>query len=254
MKIVSAIYKTEEFKIEVLATDINHKDYISKYRGHLYCTEAGCNAKLCLIERKKSGLKVFKTWPRSVHIQGCPNEVIYEQNAGKATKKNGEVFFNLSNEHINQRLKTLFEKIAFGKLQNPKKSNGKSVKHELGGVKNLDIPKSGIVLFNQGEDSQGGKQGYILERSVDALDDSDIGYVRIVHGEVSNIQINETHGYINYKKNKNYQVKVYFSEYFRVNNEVDYPNFNILKDYYAKARKQNNVVCLCVGRIPYVLR
>lgn len=70
MTIRFAHYKNEEKIIKIAAKDIGSiEEYQSKYKNHLHCSEAGCEAKIELAHRRSS--PYFRTWQNSKHAPDC---------------------------------------------------------------------------------------------------------------------------------------------------------------------------------------
>lgn len=250
MKISEAYYiNGNNPPIKKNASDITKRDYLTIYRGHLYCTVPECKALLSFIERKKNAMKYFRTWSKSKHKDGCPNEVTYNDEHFRTISNGNKKLINLSDRHILDKLKRAYESTLIPRPGAISGSKGIKNSKNKGKKEDTDIH---AALFDEGNDSASEKQPYILTIKFDKLDSTDFGEVRCVIGYIQSIYLFDTHGYINLAKKGPNSVKVFFSRAF-VNDEknsTQYRSFNVLRDYYYKNRsKENPILCCCVGRI-----
>lgn len=216
MKISEAIYRRGNVEQKIHVSSLDRASYNSKYRGYLYCPEGGCNAWLCYVERKKNESSFFRTWSKKEHKEGCPYEVKYDKTDESPYRKAGEHYINLSNKHIDEKLRRTYEQMIMNN-PNPAKKAIKLTKRKIKG--RVEEVKEEPALFNEGVDDNGGREPYILTRRFDKLDDLDVEKIRCVFGEVRSISIFDNHAYINLTNKTDKSIKIYFSEYFKANNK-----------------------------------
>ncbi len=247
MKILKAIYKNGKLNKEVHAIEISHSEYVSKFRGKLYCTEENCSAMLSFVERKKTNLKYFRTWSKSKHKEGCPNEVSYhdEKYVNGISGEYEKLYF--SDSHISDSLRRMFEKLTVNGEMEPSKDKKKSRKVTNSVVSENSNIKG--VLFEEKYRNPGKKEPYILTRNIENLDDADVDEIRCVFGNVKHMALFDDYGYINFRNTKESNVKVHFSKFFTDKNEAQYNDFDRIKDYIDVEKKHGDVICCCVGRV-----
>lgn len=244
---VEALYLKGDIVEKVLAKSITRKLYFQKYRGYLFCPIEGCNAHLSFVEHKKNNHKFFRTWSKSKHRKGCPNEIEYDDEYAVNNNFKGKLLFNISDEHINKCLKRAYEQFNDKIVTIIRTPINKIYKKEIGKIKKLNGQPS---LFNEGKELIEGKEPYILIRKYNDLDETDYGHVRCVFGYVHNMYLLNRHGYINLTGKIDNSIKIYFCEDFVVNNQVQFDHFNLIKTYIDECKKNNkNVICLCIGKI-----
>jgi len=226
MKIEEAKYIVDGSTVK--ASKLTKYDYFKKYRGYLKCMEDDCSALLSFVERKINNSKYFRTWSKSPHKEGCPYEVMYDDESSIANGDNPENLANLTDKHIMDRLKRAYENLFIGKP---------FIKHERKTTNNKITSKVGSIihpaLFGEGSDTAG-KQPYILVRQFNKLDESDYNQVRCVIGRVISIQLHEEHGYINLTRKQPESVL----------------HFHLFKDFLDKCKKDKiDVICCCIGKV-----
>lgn len=80
-----------------------------KYKGHLYCEDELCKARLFYVERQNPKLnRYFATYEKSMHREGCMNEIIRNKGRKKISLIRGEGS-NVSDEHIMRTLKDAYK-------------------------------------------------------------------------------------------------------------------------------------------------
>lgn len=90
---------------EVDADNITPFDNEDKYQGNLYCEDEMCRARLYYVERQNPKLnRHFCTIPKSLHRDGCPNEIDHDGTRKAIVYVRGEGS-NVSDDHIMKTLK-----------------------------------------------------------------------------------------------------------------------------------------------------
>lgn len=250
MKIKEADYIRGSLVERVQATTLTKWDYLKTYRGYLFCTEPECNALMSFVERKKNNLKFFRTWSKSEHKEGCPNEVLYDDDEIETRSEGHGEFVNLTDNHIMDKLLRTYEAIGKNERAHGKKEIDKSKN------KRVEVGGGSLqpALYDEGEDLESGRQPYLLTRYFDRIDAEDIGEVRCIVGTVHSIRLHEKCGYINLTKKGPNSVKVCFTEAFvkSERNITQYPKFEVLKEFFEQNEKSDiPVICCCVGRLGY---
>ncbi|MDD4778680.1 MAG: hypothetical protein PHV53_10395 [Fermentimonas sp.] len=250
MKISMAIYRRDDIEKVINVADLNRTLYNTRYRGYLFCLEDGCNAWLCYVESKKNDSGFFRTWSKKEHKEGCPYEVNYDKFNDGSLRKFGDKNINISNKHINEKLRRTYEQI-FLNISNPGKSPVKLIYGEVN--RREEELKGEPALFDLGINIDGEREPYILTRRFDKLDESDIDKTRCVFGEVRSMSILNNHAYINLTNKTEKSIKIYFSEYFRAGNTPVFENLHLIKQYIDELRKQRlKINCCCIGWITKV--
>ena len=252
MKIVEAIYKKDNIVEQILADSLTKEIYYKKYREYLFCPKPDCNAMLSFVILKKNDLGYFRTWSKKKHKEGCPFEVVYDDdfNIGKG-KSSGEELYNVSDNHVIEKLKRVFEEMMKDKsTTNISRQKAKAIKKNI----NMNsIEASAEATFNKGTDINDGREPYILTRMYDKLDQSDFEKTRCVIGYVYNMYILENHAFINITPKTNNSVKIKFNNFFIENNLTQYKKFNFVKDYIDSLKKQGKeLICCCIGKVKKV--
>ncbi|GEP65219.1 hypothetical protein CBE01nite_29870 [Clostridium beijerinckii] len=251
MKINKALYKNGNISKEIQAIKLTKNEYYKNYRGNLFCTEEKCKAKLSFVERK-GNIKFFRTFPSTPHINGCLNEVIYEEIGEKLREKQFVSKINLSNKHIINKLESAFTRF------NKKDNETGTINVSDGSKKYINNNSSKTKgneaeLFDEGTESKDGKEPYIITRMYNEIEKDDDTRIRCIIGYVHNMQLMDKHGYINLTPKKVDSVKVHFAEYFVVNNETEFNNMKIIESYIKHMKlNKKQIICCCIGRIKYV--
>lgn len=250
MKMNKALYKKKGIAREIFAVNISRNQYYKEYRGYLFCPEDSCNAKLSFVQRKNN-VKYFRTFPSTDHKDGCPNEVEYDDIKESYSTKTYEKRLNISDRHIKDVLERAYNRLLYKPSNGHNNGENKGKKYLK---KDKSIGNAGIAeLFEEGIDGEYGKEPYIITRMYNEINREDDNQIRCVIGYVHNIQLLQSHGYINLTPRMTNSVKVHFAEYFAVNNESEFNNMNIIKAYINLLKlKKKDIICCCIGRIKYV--
>lgn len=250
MKMDKALYRRSSISKEVWAKNVSRRQYYEEYRGHLFCPEDGCNAKLSFVQRKNN-TKYFRTFPSTDHKDGCPNEVEYDDIKDKVNLKSYDKRINLSNRHINDVLDRAFSKIMIKTFNIQRYRDGK----KKGNTKNNNsVGSSGVAeLFNEGIDSERGREPYITTRFYSEITETDDKEIRCVIGYVANIQLLGNHGYINLTPKMEKSVKLHFAEYFVANNKTEFEKMDIIESYINLMKSEKkDIICCSIGRVKFV--
>lgn len=94
---------------EITAESIlSRKEYLEKYRGHLFCPHPNCPAQLSFAETPTfKRKKIFKTSKNNVHSDDCPHKITYDT-IGKRYFSSEMINHTLSDRHKRDILKKLF--------------------------------------------------------------------------------------------------------------------------------------------------
>lgn len=69
----SAIYRNgTTLQKTILVSDINKEIYESEFRGHLFCPNEKCNARLKFVTRKNGSVRLFQAVNIHEHTKSCP--------------------------------------------------------------------------------------------------------------------------------------------------------------------------------------
>jgi hypothetical protein len=243
---------------KVKLSDVTERDYQEKYRGHLFCPNSNCGAKI--IFASGAFLKYFRTFPVkteegkiiSQHVADCDYSVEHEMEERVRRRRDPELRIAISSEHILRTLKRAHEK-----LVNPQKTE-KGKDKEVSGTKqkrpsekskvSSDLPASGVPgTISNGASELTGREPSIYHRSVNDLSEHDYYYMRAVDGYIQDMILGDEYTYINLRRNDNKKARVLFSEAFAVNS----PGINntIYKKYIDLCKEQGEVPLVCIGDI-----
>lgn len=101
----SAIFKNGELCEMIHLCQLSKESYQKTFRGHLYCPNKKCGARLKFVLRKNGTLPVLQSIDIHEHIKGCP--YYFEYKRYDTDEKVSKVF---STEHISNSLKRQMQK------------------------------------------------------------------------------------------------------------------------------------------------
>lgn len=205
----------------ISAADI-HSDaeYRSEYRGHLFCPEAGCPARVIWVDRQ--GSPYFRTWPGSKHAEDCPHA--YETDPSKITEQATEVFpVRLSRDHIQRCLRISYRKQKEDDGLLPKKEPSASrPKREHPATKAGGKRLVPTVDKTAPVEKRGTRQSSVFQKSCSELRSKDHGKYLCVRGHVIGAEVRERSVHLFLDAGKNPAVDIFFYEAFRTDSQQAY--------------------------------
>ncbi|OAT74640.1 hypothetical protein [Parageobacillus thermoglucosidasius] len=248
VSITSALYKKDGEVRELRVSEIDSESYNKYYKGHLFCTTPNCEARLEFVY-STSRPSYFRTWKHDNHIDNCIYQ--FERIEGRIGINTQSIIdVEISHERKRRALKEAYRlsKMTEEELeQRRKKRNLNRKKTKTVGKKKREALN--IVLNKNNNESgleSGGRRGpNLLKRNADALNDSDVGKVRVLIGFIKDVQYTESSAIIKVQR-KNKMVDVKFEEAFFANS----PDYQGLFHYIRKyINEQNKVVFTGVGEV-----
>jgi hypothetical protein len=250
VSITSALYKKDGEVRELRVSEIDSESYNKYYKGHLFCTTPNCEARLEFVY-STSRPSYFRTWKHDNHIDNCIYQ--FERIEGRIGINTQSIIdVEISHERKRRALKEAYRlsKMTEEELEKRRvkrklnRQNRKtSIKKQQHGIN--------IVLNKQDDESslssdRNGRRGpHLLKRYADALNDSDVGKVRILIGVIRDVQYSDSSAVITVgRKNKSVDVK--FEEAF-FGNSPDYKGlFHHISKYLSG---KSEVIFTGVGEV-----
>ncbi|MCR6523060.1 hypothetical protein [Lysinibacillus capsici] len=226
-------------KVEkIRVSDMTVSDYESIYKGKIYCPTPNCPAKAVYSGGEKAH---FRTWQKKDHLQGCIHEfdripinrgIITENSIGV------DISFKRRQNALREAFKLMTmtaeekKEIEEKKLErNIKKKNPRTE----GKTKNANV-KNTLTGGDVREEEGGGMRGRNLsKRYVDTISNSDINDIRLVMGQLTEVELQNPCAKLTVEWNKK-RIYVVFEEAFEKepSNSAYLNNFGIIKKYLGK--------------------
>lgn len=249
VSIYEAFYVDNDEKILISIEDINPEEYSKKYWGKLFCTEAGCEAKLSYV--KLSGNKShFRKWRESPHSENCMHfaeRVDGRTGTRQAGVQNGfilpEQMKKAQREAFQLEMLSAEERIKKREDDREKRKNKKSTK-KVTEIVEQPVIKIVVDPAMKTEDTNQVK-GRLYKRDVDALKEKDLGQTRTVTGRIEKVETGEKSALVRICKNNKF-VNIRFGEAFF----ADAPQYEGLFHYIDRfAAENNNAVFNATGEV-----
>ncbi|MEC3795357.1 hypothetical protein A6g_13865 [Bacillus velezensis] len=249
VSIYEAFYVDNDKKTLISIEEIKPEEYSRKYWGKLFCTEAGCEAKLSYV--KLPGNKShFRKWRESPHSENCIH--FAERIDGRTgTRQVGVQNGFISPEQMKKAQREAFEleilsaeeRIKKREDDREKRLNKKNTKKV---TKTVEQPAIRVIVdpAHKIEDTNQVK-GRLYKRDVDALKEKDLGQTRTVTGRIEKVETGEKSALVRICKNNKF-VNIRFGEAFF----ADAPQYEGLFHYIDQfATENNNAVFNATGEV-----
>ncbi|MGZ4107806.1 MAG: hypothetical protein ACXVO1_10765 [Tumebacillaceae bacterium] len=232
MPILSALHIEEGEQNELTPHQIKGHLYEQKYKGKLFCTTLGCNAKLVFVQNGTPA-GYFRTWKYEHHIEGCVYR--FHREIGRIGIRR-ELEFHVEASPV-KKGKAMDEAFAIAKRKADKMELIQSVKKSRKSAAGRGAGESAqvkLVLFEGIEEEEMKREGIrsprILKRDALALKDSDVGRVRLVYGVISDVEAEASRAVVRLDGG-NKAVHVRFDEAFFAINPMYEGLFHYAKRY-----------------------
>lgn len=235
------------------------KERFKSIRENLYCPNMQCDAR---IEYASGDKKTFFRTKRSVvdgekiveqHIQDCPYSVEHELELKRRKKYDPSLYVGISDKHLNDALTRAYRKYIdpeYGKKQNTGGNKTKSKSQQSKKDETSIIRGKASLTTPVNDDEQNQKEPALFQKNINDISEIDYGTVKTVSGEMVDFIIEENYKYIELKLKDKRRGRIYFGEFFRVNNEAQYNQLDNYKLYFDKKSKYGkSVFVACVGEI-----
>lgn len=226
---------------------------------HLYCPNLECNARIEFASGKK--LTYFRT-KRSVvmneeiieqHIENCPYFVEHDKELAKRKKYDPNLYVGISDKHLNDALSRAYKKHVdpdYGKKTNIGGNNTKSKSHQSKDDDGATIRGKASLLVPVDENQENKKEPALFQKNINEITDVDYNTVKTVSGEMLDFVIKDNYKYITLKMVNGKKGRIFFGEYFKEHNDVQYEQIDNYKKYIDYQKKiGKDVFVACVGEI-----
>lgn len=246
-------------KIEGIELSKMTDELYEDIKDYVFCPNLKCNAKIIFASGEKR--KYFRTMPSSImddkiieqHVDNCPYTVEHEKELGRRKRYDPDLYVRISDKHLNDALARAFKKYVdpdYGKKASEGKNTTKS-KSRQSKIDDGSITRGKASLIAPIDESEENKREPILfQKNINDITEIDYNTAKVVSGEAIDFIIKDTYKYIRLKLDNGKQGRIFFGEYFRVNNEAQYSQIDVYKKYIDYQKKLgNNVFVACFGEI-----
>ena len=225
----SAIYKNGDLCETIHLCDLSKESYQKTYRGHLYCPNKKCGARLKFVPRENGALTMLQSIDIHEHIKGCP--YYFEYKRYDTDEKVSKVF---SPEHISESLKRQMRK--FG-AENSKKYKPKPETPSRKSVNRRNEPP--IQYYNVEN----------VDANLEAKAISVGGFIKSV--KIIDVDPHQIHAYINFDLLER-KVSVFISHNRYVQDELTKNIVEQIRETWKTTPQNKKCVCICFGWIKCV--
>ncbi|MBL0388249.1 hypothetical protein JJB07_16670 [Tumebacillus sp. ITR2] len=190
MTILSALYIRDGERIEITPKDIQVHLYEAKYKGNLFCASTGCDAQIEYVHTTGS-TRYFRTWKHNNHIDSCIHKFIRE--SGKVGVKTDQILHVEASR--SKKAKVLDEAFAIAKLNEQEREairTNRRPKRSSSTTRTVEGTQIKLVLFDGLDEGTIIREGFrsppILKREAAALKPSDVGKIRLVFGDMLDVE------------------------------------------------------------------
>ncbi|WP_285765898.1 hypothetical protein [Peribacillus sp. SI8-4] len=244
------IYSSDNNDVKISIESITTKDYEEKYRGNLYCTFIGCEAKMSYVYDSKLNRGYFRNWRNEQHSTDC---VYFTANvkSKSGSYKEGEVFGVLTKKQKYDSLDRAFDLLSMTEEEKEKrrKERRNKPKKETT-IETNPKPEIKIVLDLSEESTVSKVDDKIKPRlgsskTADRLNDTDLNKTKTVYGFLNTVSL-ENGKFAITMIYQNILVDVKFEEAFTANSPDAPGYFHHIKRYYEE---YENVPFAALGEI-----
>jgi hypothetical protein len=243
----SALYVKDGEVREITLSEVDAGTYDLQYKGYLYCTTPGCDARLVFVYGTERP-SYFRTWKNDNHIEDCIYK--FDRVSGRAGV-NTEYTINvaISSERKKNALKEAYKlaRMTAEELERRRSKRTQKRQNKTTIGKGNRIAINPVINNSDDEEviTEGKKGPKLLKRNVDSLKDSDEGKARVLIGIIQDIKYDDSRALIRVGRNKKV-VDVKFEEAFVANS----PNHLGLFHYIEKLlSERGDVIFTGVGEV-----
>lgn len=257
LRILSAWFRKNGIEKKIDLSELTDEEYEKKYVGHLFCPNRNCNARIIFASGNQ--LKYFRTHPARIddgmvvneHIDDCPYFVEHEIEERARRRKDPNILYSISQEHMRRVLKKAYERQVNPEKfkKDPQPPDG--VKKRASSATRTDLslqPAGRAGLGIDGAVAGSEKEPSIYQKFIDDISDKDYLETQCIVGEVKDMVTGNDYTYINLNTKNNRKARILFSEAAAVNS----PGMKIgtFKDYidFCNIEGQTPIIC-SIGRI-----
>jgi len=233
--------------IELTAGQIEVHLYESVYKGNLWCTTLGCQARIVYVHLAGTGGH-FRTWKHDDHSDSCMHK--FERFAGKVGGWTSQVIdVELSPTKKGKALDEAFELAKRSGMERPAIRSRPKGRSSRTARTNIRTQQTNLVL-SDGIDEETIKQRglrppRIYKRDARALRQSDIGKVKLVYGFITSVDYGESSALI-LVDGGNKDVHVRFEEAFFASN----PRYaGLFHHAHRLCSEQQNAIFTGIGEV-----
>lgn len=238
MRMVEARYIDENGIVEVIHLDeMTTKGYEKLYKGMLYCPTTDCPAKITY----SGGMTPhYRTWKHDDHKQGCMHE-FDRLPIRRGTFSEDGISVDISYQRRQNALKDAFKVMNMTEEQLEEQRNKKrnTTLNRKSPVTQGKLESTRVNSSLVGGEAIEGLEGFrgrnLVKRYVDNISLSDIGEIRLVMGELINVELVDEVANLYVERNGS-QIKVVFEEAFiaEPSNKRYLNNFSLIVRYFEQ--------------------
>ncbi len=220
--------------------------------GNFFCPGDGCQAKLCLVHNSKNGGRTyfFKAVDDEEHNPNCDYKIDNYKEISVRVSQNGVFTESQINDAVRRIYKDYTQPIVPENNTNrKKKGNSRTLVKASSVDENVKLKKTtsaGRIIY--GDENIDGIKGRVRRRY--QITSDDIGQMATICGIVESIRQN-TIGemFIMFKEERLKNIKIFIGPVYEHNNQNEYKNLYLVKDYFEKAKKNKDVIVAAGGLV-----
>lgn len=244
------IYRTETEEITINVDSMTTQEYENKYRGFLFCTNEGCDAKMSFVYDSLLQRGYFRNWRLEKHSPQCDHHT--DNVKGKTgTYKEGEVFGILTRKQKSASLDRAFDLLSMTEEEKRRRREERRNKPQKEKVTNSSPkPDTKIVLDLSDEGTASKVDGSAKPRlgsskMADRIKDTDIRKTKTVYGFLKSVSYEKKQATITIENN-NVLVDFKFEEAFTANSPDAIGYFHHIQRYL---KEYKNVPFAALGEV-----
>lgn len=189
MPILTALYRHDGEHAELTPQQIEVDLYELKYKGSLFCTTAGCQARIVYVHQAATS-RYFRTWKYDNHSDNCPHR--FDRERTKIGVQTEEIIFVQASP--GKKGKALDDAFRIAKQGGDGAGGAIRItrRPKISSAISRRVQTAQLQLALEGLDEQTVKRkGYrfprLRKRAAQALRDTDLGTFRLVYGRVTGV-------------------------------------------------------------------
>lgn len=247
--------------IELINLQDMTKELFRKYREVLYCPNRDCNAR---IEFASGPKRTYFRTKRSIvdgteiieqHNPDCIYAVEHDNQLGTRGRYDPSILVSISEKHMNDVLKRAYRKYRNRDKDEDDQGNvskGHTKSKSTQSKKDDNVITRGRPTFSiLGEDEANpNKQPPLFQRNINEITERDYGQIRTVNGIMEDFVVESNYKYITLKTADGRKGRVLFGEIFNRENNAQYTQIDVYKNYFIEqSKKGNEVFVVCLGEV-----
>ena len=257
IRMLEAIYRKDGRNKKIALSDMTEDDYRKRFRGHLFCPNSNCNARVIFVSGEVR--PHFRTWRAKVvdgeisdeHIEKCPYFVEHELEERALRRYNPDLIHKVSPEHISRVLKNAYDRqFNPDKFKPDKLDEGSKKRPSSRSRTNTSLaPRGRAGLGIEGAEIAE-KEPSIFRKSIGDVTELDYSSVQCITGFVDDMSFDKEYPYLTFEASGGKPGRILFSEAFAVNNRAQFNLLYIYKDYIDAIKNLGATPFVCVfGKI-----